>query len=53
MVLGDLLPRLPQIPDLETYPLPDGLSGLYHDFLNRELGKDEDRWYESFKPFWG
>ena len=53
MVLGDLLPRLPNVFDLETYPLPGGLSGLYHDFLNRELGRDEDRWYETFKPVLG
>lgn len=53
LVLGDLLPRLSQIPDLETYHLPDGLRGLYRDFLNRELGQDDDRWYESFKPVLG
>lgn len=32
LVLDDLLPRLPDIPDLATMPLPKGLSGLYHDF---------------------
>jgi hypothetical protein len=53
LVLDDLLPHLPDVPDLEHYPLPAGLSGLYHDFLNRELGTDEDRWYESFKPVLG
>jgi hypothetical protein len=53
MVLGDLLPRLPQVPDLETYPLPDGLIGLYREFLNRELGQHDDPWYESFKPVLG
>jgi len=53
MVLGDLLPRLPDVRDLETYPLPDGLSGLYQEFLNRELGRIEERWYETFKPVLG
>jgi len=55
IVLDELLPRLPNLPDLDLarYPLPDGLSGLYHDFLNRELGRDEDRWYETFKPVLG
>jgi len=54
-VLDELLPRLPGLPDLDlaSYPLPDGLSGLYHGFLNRELGRDEDRWYEMFKPVLG
>ena len=55
IVLDELLSHLPDWPvlDLENYPLPDGLSGLYHDFLNRELGRDEDRWYGSFKPVLG
>lgn len=55
IVLDELLPRLPELSDLDLadYPLPDGLSGLYHDFLNRELGRDEDRWYETFKPVLG
>jgi hypothetical protein len=53
MVLGDLLPQLPNVLDLDTYPLPKGLSGLYHAFLNRELGRVEDRWYEAFKPVLG
>ena len=54
-MLDELLAHLPDWPDLdlENYPLPDGLSGLYHDFLNRELGRDEDRWYGSFKPVLG
>ena len=53
MVLDDLLSRLPEVPDVENLPLPNGLCGLYHDFLNRELGSDEDRWYEHFRPVLG
>jgi len=53
IVLDDLLPRLPNLPDLADYPLPDKLSGLYHDFLVRELGKDEDHWFESYEPLLG
>jgi hypothetical protein len=53
MVLGDLIQRLPNVPDLENYPLSDGLSGLYHDFLNRELGREENRWYVTFRPLLG
>jgi hypothetical protein len=54
-IVLDELPRLPSLADLDLdrYPLPDGLSGLYYGFLNRELGQDEDRWYERFKPVLG
>jgi hypothetical protein len=53
LVLEDLLPRLAEIADLATLPLPKRLSGVYHSFLNRELGADEDRWYGTFKPLLG
>jgi hypothetical protein len=54
MVLDELLDRpLAELPDLDAYPLPDGLSGLYHDFLNRELGKDEQRWFDFYEPLLG
>lgn len=53
LVINDLLARLPEIPDLDAISLPKGLSGLYHDFLNRELGSDEDRWYAMFKLLLG
>ncbi|MCZ7572412.1 MAG: hypothetical protein M5U01_27990 [Ardenticatenaceae bacterium] len=53
IVLNELLPRLPQLPDLAMLPLPEGLSDLYHRFLLREIGTDEDRWYERFKPLLG
>lgn len=53
LVLNDLYSRLPDIPDFSVISLPKGLSGLYHDFLNRELGTDEDRWHNAFKPLLG
>ncbi len=54
MVLDELLQRPPSaLPDLDTYPLPDGLSGLYHDFLTRELGKDEQRWFDVYETLLG
>jgi hypothetical protein len=54
MVLDDLLerPRV-EFPDLTTHPPPEGLSGLYHNFLNRELGKDEQRWFDLYEPLLG
>jgi hypothetical protein len=54
MVLDALLERPPaELPDLNTYPLPDGLGGLYHDFLTRELGKDDQRWFDLYEPLLG
>lgn len=53
-VLDELLERSPsELPDLETYPLPDGLSGLYYQFLTRELGKDDQRWFDLYEPLLG
>jgi hypothetical protein len=53
IVLDELLPRLPTVPDLDTYPLLDGLSGLYHDFLTRELGKSDKQWFDTYEPLLG
>jgi hypothetical protein len=53
LVISDLSGRLSEIPDLDSLRLPKGLAGIYHDFLNRELGADEDRWFEAFKPILG
>lgn len=55
MVLGDsdLMMRLSGISDLAVTPLPKGLSGLYTDFLNRELGKDIIQWLDIREPVLG
>lgn len=53
LVLTDLLTLLLTSGNLMALPLPAGLTGLYRDFLNRELGVDEDRWYEIFRPVLG
>ena len=54
MVLDELLEHPPaELPDLDTYPLPDGLGGLYHDFFTRELGKDDQRWFDLYEPLLG
>jgi hypothetical protein len=53
LVLEDLLPRLSEIQDLEQIPLAQGLAGIYQDFLNRELGADEGRWYEAYRSVLG
>ena len=33
--------------------LPEGLSGIYHNFLTRELGDDDADWYDLFAPLLG
>ena len=54
LVLDELLAGAPgALPDLAAYPLPDGLSGLYRTFLNRELGRDEQRWFALYEPLLG
>ncbi len=53
LVLQELLPRLHQIPDLAVMPLPSGLSGLYLEFLNRDLGGKRPRWFNTFRPVVG
>jgi tetratricopeptide (TPR) repeat protein len=54
LVLDELLERLPsELPDFSTLHLPKGLRGLYYDFLNRELGKDERLWFELYEPLLG
>ncbi|MFN5966096.1 MAG: hypothetical protein ACK46E_13380, partial [Pseudanabaena sp.] len=55
LVIEDLLPNLSEAIAIETLSLPKGLSGLYQQFLNRELGtkNNEDSWYNLFKPLLG
>jgi hypothetical protein len=51
MVLDEVLPTANV--DLATHPLPDGLSGLYHQFLVRELGRSDEKWVEVYEPLLG
>lgn len=53
LVVSDLLQHPQTILDIETIPMPSSLGGIYQDFLTRELGKDEDRWYNSLMPILG
>lgn len=53
LVIDDLLTQRGNGVDLENLPLPEKLSGLYHTFLNRELARDEGRWFETFEPVLG
>lgn len=42
-----------ELPELEQFALPDGLGGLYHGFLTRELGRDDRSWFELYEPLLG
>jgi hypothetical protein len=54
MLLDELLARpRDELPDLDIFPLPKGLSGLYHEFLIREAGKDDRRWFDLYEPLFG
>lgn len=53
LVLNDLEPLLSKDLNLENIDLPNGLAGIYQTFLNRELGQDEERWYDLFQPLLG
>lgn len=42
------------LPDIgETRPLPKDLSGIYHDFLLREVTPDESLWPDVYGPLLG
>lgn len=53
LLLADLEQGVRQIADLETAELPQDLPGLYHEFLNRELGADRTPWHKTFRPVLG
>lgn len=55
IVLNELMLKFPDIPDLETYPLPKDLSVLYSDFLIREIGTEDKgrHWHQIYKPLLG
>jgi hypothetical protein len=53
LVLDDLLQRLEKGSLPASFSFPRGLEEIYADFLNRELGQDEDRWYQEFLPVLG
>jgi hypothetical protein len=49
-ILDDLQSRPHDIPDLEHYDLPVGLNGMYREFLGRELGRGDNKWYSAYAP---
>jgi hypothetical protein len=53
LVLEELLPRLPQVGDLDTMPLPADLGDLYQQFLNRRIGVNRARWLSEVRPVLG
>ncbi len=49
-VLDDLLSVEGQITNIQKLKLPDGLKGVYNEFLRRELGRSVERWEDNFRP---
>ena len=52
LLLAELETGVRKTADLETTDLPQGLSGLYMDFLRREMGADRERWFDVFGHYW-
>jgi len=54
LLLDDLLPTINQDTDIEELTLPAKLTGLYHEFLNREFGGPKrDFWFSDCKTLLG
>jgi tetratricopeptide (TPR) repeat protein len=53
ILLDELLVGSKALPRLDTYPLPRKLGGIYHDFLVRELGRDDALWFDVYEPLLG
>jgi hypothetical protein len=53
LVIEELAQRPAEFLTLSHYHLPDGMSGLYQAFLNRELGTNERRWFEQYEALLG
>ncbi|HEX5702374.1 MAG TPA: WD40 repeat domain-containing protein [Pyrinomonadaceae bacterium] len=52
-VLDDLPKDLSSEIDLSKLPLPKDLSGIYREFIRRELGKNKGAWSERYRPVLG
>ncbi len=53
LALGLLLKEPARMANPDALLLPDSLEGIYGEFLNRELGLNEDRWYQVYRPILG
>lgn len=54
LVLDELLKNSTSVlPNLDSYALPNGLPGLYHDFLVRKLPSAENSWFTEYEPLLG
>jgi hypothetical protein len=52
LVLDELLPKVGAAIDVDEFPLPTGLAGVYRAFLRREVGKSA-LWNTIYKPLLG
>jgi WD40 repeat protein len=53
LVVDDLISQRPNLPSQAPLALPKKLSGLYHEFLNRELGAKDREWFQIYQPILG
>jgi WD40 repeat protein len=54
LVIDDLLEKaVKRVPTTADYSFPKGLTGLYHDFLSRELGNNERLWFDKYERLLG
>lgn len=53
LVLDELARNPDKLPKLADYHLPDGISGLYQEFLCRELIANEQLWFSQYEPLLG
>ena len=52
-ILDDLIAR-PQLPEnLVQLDLPDGLNGIYLEFIQRELTVNNEKWNDRYRPLLG
>lgn len=53
LFVNDILTRSSHETDFEAIKLPKDLGGIFSDFLNRELGADENTWHNVYQPLLG
>ena len=51
--LDEAIPRLEKGEAPSAIDLPEGLDGIYREFLKRELAANLDRWEERYRPVLG
>ena len=53
LLVHDLIQRLPEISSILENELPEGLAGLYNEFLNRIFGANANEWNNIYSDLFG